>query len=358
MKQPVLNNGEVDCMRKPKESDAVTKLTALWGLSESALGGVLHAFKLPFRGMFISGIAIILISLIAKFSDWKGRITRSMLIVVMIKALISPHTPLQAYFSVVAQGILGELLFISKKIRLLSSLLFGIIVSLLNGFQKIIVLTLIYGQHLWRTIDDFYNFISQEWFPAVLQQHVAFSHWLIGGYILFHLIVGVAAGILAYIVPLKVEAKMHESPEIPILSRELIPVYPTKPASKKGLKPTGLAIVALSVVMILLSYLYPETSGFDITGILIMLGRSFLILVLWFYLLAPLIKTYLVKVFRDNSESNYAVEVDSVIDALPSMKLTIAESWSSSSQYKGINRLFQFLIGSLATTLKETKQYE
>lgn len=347
-----------DIVSKPDETNAVTKLTALWGLSESTLGGVLHAFKLPFRGMFISGIAIILISLIARFSERRGRITRSMLIVVTIKALISPHTPLQAYLSVFAQGVLGEILFITKRFRLLSSLLLGVIVSLLNGFQKIIVLTLIYGHNLWKTIDDFFLFINQEWLNTTLQEKVDFSHWLIGGYILFHFIVGIAAGVLAYIVPNKVEAKMREPLEIPMIKKQSVQLPATKQKSRKWLKPSAVAIIVLSVVVILLSYLYPETSRFDIIGILIMLGRSFLVLVIWFYLIAPIIKTYLVKIFNKKRESSHTSEMDTVLEILPRMKLTIVASWNFSGRYKGLNRLFQFLIGSLAIMLKETWQSE
>jgi len=50
---------------------AVWKLTALGAFYEAALGGLLHAFKIPMRGIFIGGSAAILISLFAYFSDRK-----------------------------------------------------------------------------------------------------------------------------------------------------------------------------------------------------------------------------------------------------------------------------------------------
>jgi len=356
LKNSIGQNEEKPEAVKPSEPSSVAKITAAWGLSESALGGLLHALRLPFRGMIISGIAIILISLIAKFTEKRGRITRSMLIVVMIKALISPHTPLQAYLSVFLQGVLGELLFITKKFRFLSSMLLGIIVSLLNGFQKIIVLTLIYGQNLWKTIDDFYLFVNQEWFNSALDENLVFSHWMIGGYILVHFLVGVAAGMLAYIVPKKVELRLSENLELPEQKALVEPDVLKKPKSKRWIKPSGLAVIILSVGVILLSYLYPESSGFDITAVLFMLVRSFLVLALWFYFVAPIIKKYLVKFFKTKSESRYAAEVDSIINFFPRLKVIIAASWSFSSAYFGLNRLFQFLIYSIAFMLKEEKQ--
>jgi hypothetical protein len=304
LKNSIGQNEEKPEAVKPSEPNSVAKITALWGLSESALGGLLHALRLPFRGMIISGIAIILISLIAKFTEKRGRITRSMLIVVMIKALISPHTPLQAYLSVFLQGVLGELLFTTKKFRFLSTMLLGVIVSLLNGFQKIIVVTLIYGQNLWKTIDDFYLFVNQEWFNSALDENLVFSHWMIGGYILVHFIVGLTAGMLAYIVPKKVELRMIEPLYITI-SNELAPsAMHKKPKSKKLFRPSYVLVIILLAAIILLSFLYPESSGFDVLGILIMIGRSFLILLLWFYFLAPIIKNFLVKLFRKKRESS------------------------------------------------------
>jgi len=44
------------------------RITALWAFSESAFGGILHAFKIPFRGLFIASAAVLFISLIALFS--------------------------------------------------------------------------------------------------------------------------------------------------------------------------------------------------------------------------------------------------------------------------------------------------
>ncbi len=339
----------------PGDSDlaTVTRITAAWGLSESALGGVLHALRLPLRGMIISSIAVILISLIARFSEKPGRILRSTLIVVMIKALISPHTPLQAYLSVFLQGVLGELLFLTKRFRLLSSLLLGIIVSLLNGFQKIIVITLIYGQNLWKTIDDFYYFINNEWFNSALVDDIVFSQWIIGLYIVIHFVVGVAAGLLAYIIPQRVESRMKETLDMPVDFEPALANVPKKPKSKRWIKPSSLAVFVLAIAVILLSYLYPESSGFDVGAILLMLVRAFLVIFLWFYFIAPLIKGKLIRLLKRKRGSNYANEVDSIIEFLPKLKLVFASSWVISSKYNGANRLFQFLVYSITYLLKE-----
>ena len=122
---------------------AVWKITALWAFSEAALGGILHAFKIPFRGVFVGGSAVILISLIAYFSSNRGTILKSTLLVILIKGIISPHTPVTAYFAVLIQGAIGELLFFQKRFFKTSSLLLGIITLLYSSTQKILILTIV-----------------------------------------------------------------------------------------------------------------------------------------------------------------------------------------------------------------------
>ncbi len=48
-------------------SNAITKLILLWAFSESALGGMLHALRIPLTGLFVGGSAVIFISLIAHY---------------------------------------------------------------------------------------------------------------------------------------------------------------------------------------------------------------------------------------------------------------------------------------------------
>jgi hypothetical protein len=86
-----------------KEYVTVSRVTALWAFSEAALGGVLHALRIPFTGLFIGGAAVIFLSLIAHFSSRKTAIIQSTLVVILIKGIVSPYTPLhtsQFFFKV------------------------------------------------------------------------------------------------------------------------------------------------------------------------------------------------------------------------------------------------------------------
>jgi len=39
----------------------------LWALSESGLGGMMFALKIPFTGFFVGGFAVVMLGLIAHF---------------------------------------------------------------------------------------------------------------------------------------------------------------------------------------------------------------------------------------------------------------------------------------------------
>ena len=87
---------------------AIHRLTALWAFAESGLGGVLHTAKVPFTGLVVGGFAIILITLIAHLSSKQYKIiVQSLVVVLMVKAAVSPHTPFPAYVAVSFQALLA-----------------------------------------------------------------------------------------------------------------------------------------------------------------------------------------------------------------------------------------------------------
>jgi hypothetical protein len=91
---------------------AVERLTALWALNEAGLGGLIHALRVPFTGIVVGSTAVVLIALIAFFAERKAKaILKATVIVLLVKAAASPHTPLPAYAAVSFQGLAGALLF-------------------------------------------------------------------------------------------------------------------------------------------------------------------------------------------------------------------------------------------------------
>ena len=183
---------------------SILKITALWAFSESAFGGILHALTIPLRGLFISSAAVLFICLIALFSKNSKDILKSTLIVILIKAVVSPYSPLAAYLAVSLQGILGFLFFSTKKFYKLSALFLGLTVLFFSGIQKIVVLTILFGNTLWESLDIFIKKISVEMFN-IDHLEINYGYIIISAYVMIHLVAGLFIGLYAGRLPQRID---------------------------------------------------------------------------------------------------------------------------------------------------------
>ena len=87
------------------------RITALWAFSEALLGGILHGLHIPFTGLILSAFASICMAALTLNDHSRGKILKATILVIIIKAILSPHTPPTAYFAVFIQGLFGELIF-------------------------------------------------------------------------------------------------------------------------------------------------------------------------------------------------------------------------------------------------------
>ena len=132
------------------------------------MGGILHALKIPFTGLFVGGSAVIFISLIAYFSDSRKVIIESTIKVILVKFVVSPYSPINAYLAVMLQCFLGYILFF-RGFNKISPIILGFFSLLFSAFQKIIILTLVFGMTLWESIDIFFHFYLISWYPIQIR---------------------------------------------------------------------------------------------------------------------------------------------------------------------------------------------
>jgi len=324
------------------EELSIIKITALWAFSESAFGGILHALKIPLRGLFISSAAVLFISLIALFSKNHKDILKSTLIVILIKALVSPYSPFTAYLAVSLQGILGFLLFSTKKYYKLSTLFLGVIVLFFSGIQKVVLLTILFGNALWDSLDIFIKQLSSVMFGSN-HPEINYGYLIIATYVLIHLIAGLFIGLYAGRLPEKIN---HYKNHIPtVIENETSEEIPHKQSKKKKiwfLRPTGIFIISLSLGVIILSYLSPEIENNVAISVIIMLIRSVGITVIWFTILAPIAGKYFQK-FIARRKSDYSKDIEEIIAMFPQFKKIVNYCWNLSKGKKGLQRVGYFL---------------
>jgi len=332
----------------------IDRITAAWALSEAALGGILHALQIPLTGLFINSSAVIFIALIAHYSQNNGSILRATFIVLLVKAGVSPHTPINAFLAVTLQGLLGELIFRWRKYFTISAVVFGVVTLFLSSIQKVIVLTIVFGNTLWDSIDLFGNYVISQ-FPFINDETINYrvSEWLINIYIFIHITAGLLAGIFAS----KMPKWLARTPEVEDINQHLIDFtnqaknQNSKKKRKSWLKKlSGIAFVVLVSAIVILSYIFPKFSAEAGMNAIIMTLRSIFIMVAWYLLVGP----FVLKIYRkylSKKGSTYSSEVNQTIDILPKLKSIVFYSWKLSGKYKNLRRIKYFVICTISNIL-------
>jgi len=338
----LLSNSDLFIPESDDKRLGLLRIIALWAFSESAFGGILHALTIPLRGLFIASAAVLFISLIALFSKSSKEILKATLIVILIKAVVSPHSPLTAYMAVSLQGVLGFLLFSTKKFYKLSAFLLGLSVLFFSGAQKIIVLTILFGNTLWKSVDIFIKQVSIVLFK-INHPEINYGYLLIAAYVTLHLAAGIFIGVYAGRLPQKINYYKNIIPDtIGNKTGEEIPRKEKRKKRRWYLRPTGIFVIFISVCVIVFSYLSPELEENVTLSVVVMLIRSLVITIVWYTLVAP-VAMKLFQKFVAKRKTAYSKDLEEIISMFPRFKKIVNYCWKLSKDRKGLTRIQYFL---------------
>lgn len=327
---------------------AIDRLTALWALNECGLGGVMHAFKMPFTGIIVGGISVLLITFIALYaSDIKTTLLKALMIVLLVKAGVSPYTPIAAYFAVSFQAFLGIFLYSIFSINNFSVILLGAITLLESALQKIIVLTIIFGKSLWQAIDLYLDWVnSQLSFASFTLNSSAVLFAFLGIYF----ISGILIGILI-IRTVKMVHQVNTSHMDFKLETALHQIH----SKKNKRKSSYLFLILLSIILVPIIYYNHAFLGWQ--KAIYLITRSVLILIIWYSLLGPFLMG-LLNNFLSKKKKSYQTDLNDVLKIFPSLKAIVFHAWKDCKSFKGWNRLSQFLARSISYSLSYKKSEE
>lgn len=314
------------------------RLIALWVLCEGILGGMMHAVKIPFTGIIVSSGAVICICLIAYYVPAKGAILKATIIVAIFKMMLSPHTPPTAYVAVFFQGMMGQLLFFNRRFFRLSCILLAVFALVESAIQRIIVLTVLYGNNFWNALNEFIRKLTNE---TTVNNY---SLMVATGYIMLHAFIGLMVGVFAGSI-------VWQSKSWSILHEEYLIPY-TNEKSNEQLKPAGtkrkkkrkyffIFIWIILIVLFAQSYFHIGAALLPPQIPLQILLRSILIVLSWYFLVSPLL-TSLIKKWLSNQRIKSQSDISQVILMLPSTKYIFLKSWQLSSAAKGWKRVSAF----------------
>lgn len=341
----MVSNSSID-----KYSIDTKKLTALWAFSESTLGGILHALRIPFTGLFVGSASVFFISLIAENSKSKNQILKSTFIVILVKAAITPFVQLTSHFAVFVQGFLGYLFYRFLPFKKISTFIFAITALLLSAFQKIVILTILFGTNLWSAIDSFTNFLVKQFALPNIYQNISASWILITLYTLLHLTAGIFISFKIlnfdnWINKKKID--LNSSLSIYENDKDYFQKKNGKTKKRWWQKKSGIAILLVSFSIMIFSYTHPELGKNLAYEILFMLIRSFVVTFIWFELISPFVIKFIQKYF-EKKKYQHASEINSITSFFPEFKKVINYTWESSKNYNGLKRAKYFLSNSIA----------
>ena len=311
------------------------RLIALWVLCEAMLGGIIHAAKIPVSGLIVGSCAVVCICLIAFYNSVKGAIIKATIIVAIFKMILSPQAPPLAYFAVFFQGLMGELLFWRKNFYKISCLILGLIALLESGLQRIIVLTIVYGNNFWKAINDFINELTRQ------KNFTNYSLIIAGGYVALHIIVGLMIGWWAGIIPKKVliwkELQQQNTNEVKRTENSLQP----KRKKRKWIKKGVLIIWICLIIFYCQSYFKIGKPILPPDLPLQIFIRSVIVVLAWYFVAGPLI-SYLLKEWLQKKQLRSRQDIQQIIQLLPDIQQMISKSWKISAGKRGLKRIVLF----------------
>ena len=332
---------------------AVLRLTALWAVVESGLGGILHAIHLPLMGLVMGGTAVILITLIAHFAEKPREILRATIIVLIIKALVSPHSPIGAYVAVSFQGVFGWMVYTIARPGYASSIPYAVVAVVESAIQKLLMLMLFFGKPLWTAVDDWGTWVLERYFPSHVDDGLSLSWTLVAGYLGVYVVGGLLVGLLAARIPKRIDAHLRDLSGEPLAiaqaaESENEETTPGKKRNRKRRKIFWWVGVALALGA---SIYFGNTATNAVASALLYFVRTLAIVAVWYFLVAP----WLAKLFRRwllGRSSRYANDLDEVMEILPQLKQIAKQEFASLSKtYSGFGLYRRWLMRVLAVSL-------
>lgn len=262
--------------------------------------------------------------------------------------MLTPQATPTAYIAVFFQGLLGEALFWNRKYFRVACLVLALLALLESALQRILVLTLVYGNDIWSVINKFIQKLTGA--EAVTN----YSYWIIAAYFLLHFITALLVGWWIGLLPEKLSGLSNEMKKYLIEPEERDRIPVTKSKRKRKSRWLLIFIFVALLLLYVQSFFKIGNPIIPENQILRIIIRSVLIILTWYFLISPVIKKWLHQWLRKKKQQS-ALQVQQVVNLLPAMQNMIVKSWAFASEKKGLKRMFLFFRILLANTFNRTQ---
>jgi hypothetical protein len=277
----------------------------------------------------------------------------SLMIVLVIKALVSPHSTPTAYIAVIFQGVTGALIYRFIPHLLISSVFFLSLGLIESALQRVFTLTILYGNTLWDAVNIWGEWVTKRW-SLILP--MSSSELIVYTYLLIHLVAGILVGWFVFRTIKSVSKHWGDHQFLLQLREEDKKEFFLTRKSKKKKWRRYLLFVVLIVVFIL-AYSGLNNSESNLQKGLIAIIRAVSILTIWFVFLAPLLIRFLQK-FLKSKHQQLSAEVAQTMDLFPHLLWILDKAWKESKDLKWFQRGKSFMIYSLLYILQFKSEHD
>jgi len=314
---------------------AFYRFTTLWAFSEAFLGGLLHGLHLPVTGLILGSFSVFCMATIYLVTQETGKILKATMLVVLVKGILSPHSPPTAYIAVLFQGLVGTLLF-SVPIKFIYRILIISILCLAeSALQRVLVLTLIFGNGLWEAVDEASQAIAKQFGLSVVPNAAR----LIQIYAGIHVMVGFYVGIVLSRLPVWIQQKEFVPDFSGIRWQEKTTVVRSK---NKWYSTTYIIILAFLGAGIYQVYVADSWLASLKNKPFLLLIRAGVFLVLWYWVLIPILRLALRDWWKSRT-TKYAGELQHILTLMPEMRLMVVNSWKLHKDKMLYSRIIAFI---------------
>lgn len=314
---------------------ATDRVIVLWAFAEVALGGLLHAFRIPFTGIMVGSASVLCLCLLGHYAARPREILRALVIVLAVKAAVTPHAPGGAYLAVGFQGMAAWLIFRVVPAKGPACILLGVLALVQSSVQKVVFMTILYGLSLWQAVDVL-ALAALGFFGLEGMDPASPSAWIIGAYLFLHLVTGFAVGFAGSRLP----EWIRQGAQDPALEQVLeagrkkreTPGGMRSPADRRRrqLKRGAGLVVAACLIGILVG-LDRETGTGPGMQALFLLLRVAAVATVYLTVVAPLIRIAIRRLTRRKQETQ-AGRIAHILEELPRLRPMAAEAWKQARE--------------------------
>ena len=265
------------------------------------------------------------------------------MLVILVKAVASPHSPFPAYIAVGFQGMMGALLFGLIPNFTLAAILFGVIAMLESAWQMVLMLTLVYGKSLFEAFNAFFGSFGKDF--KVSPSTIALSIYT-GIYTVWGVILGIWISKLPKNIAQQSKAILEQFSSFYSQNSHDI----AKSNSKK--QKNKLIQLGITLLFIACIFLFSHNFSKALYAVL----RTIAALLLLFLVIGPLFK-YLLMKWLERKNKEQSAEIQSIINILPELKSYLKPAWQmAGTGNTGLAKYRHFMLILFIITLSGTAQ--